>query len=235
MQLNMAYRKDKINTRTLFSQQNSETLIHSTNSVLNYHKIWYMKIARAYADAYDWLRLSGFLANILIIHWRSQMAQHFTTSYLKKRKKKRCKICLRCIIPRKWNKIIFATSTHPINVQYFQLLFSCSKNLQSKHLRCGFNVFKTNVVLPWIWQTKFMRWEILLMTNKLHIWLELLASIVCRWPKMLKSTSFLVEKFWIWKKKLTTFHLIFFSYCIYHFQFKNNKIIISDRNEYFQL
>lgn len=86
MQLNMAYRKDKINTRTLFSQQNSETLIHLTNSVLNYHKIWYIKIARAYADAYDWLRLSGFLANILIIHWRSQMAQHFTTSYLKKKK-----------------------------------------------------------------------------------------------------------------------------------------------------
>lgn len=53
MQLNMAYRKDKNNTRTLFSQQNSETLIHLTNSVLNYHKILYIKIARAYADAYD--------------------------------------------------------------------------------------------------------------------------------------------------------------------------------------
>lgn len=37
------------------------------------------------------------------------------------------------------------------------------------------------------------------------------------------------------KKKLTTFHFIYFSYCIYHFQFKNNKIIISDSNEYFQL
>lgn len=52
---------------------------------MNNHKVWFIKIACTKADAYDWLRLGDFLANILIINWQSPMAQHSVTSCLKKR------------------------------------------------------------------------------------------------------------------------------------------------------
>lgn len=41
------------------------------NFVLNYYKIWYIKIVCEYVDVYDWLRLSGFFVNILIKYWWS--------------------------------------------------------------------------------------------------------------------------------------------------------------------